>query len=284
MAKKWKRPTKAEMDRLREECRERGISEQRAELIIADARRSPEEAERRAAEERAKWEAEEVERPQRTPDELRAWVDELHGRRPPRKLPPESAVYLPNWVHDYKKRRPCAPQPWFWIQPHDDGFAVWDGRCFVRGGGWEEVEPQPRRYHDEWELAFLYPSAGDCLDAAVQISAATGIDCEVHACPNEAYYPPWEISSGVILDPLRLRWWVRLLVEVANAHYNARLDPLLPLHHWIQRGYLPPGKPYPVNGLCFWYPDCTEQLWDRLRQEFAPPTYLEILSRRPDGL
>jgi hypothetical protein len=228
MAKKWKGPSKGEIDRIRTECKERGISEERAELLIADARRSPAEAEKRAKEEVAKWEAENEERPRRSPEELRAWLDELHGFRPPRKLPSESAVYLPGWIHDYAKRKPHAPQPWFWIQPHNDGFAVWDGRCFVKGGGWEEVEPHPRRYHDEWELAFLYPSAAECLDAAAQVSADTGTHCEVHAYPVEAYYPPWETHTGVIHDLQGLKWWVDLLVKIANSHYNAGLNPQTP--------------------------------------------------------
>jgi hypothetical protein len=76
MGKRWKRPTRVEIGRIRAECKERGISEQRAEVMIADARRSPEEAERHAKEEVAKLEAEWEERPTRTPEELRAWHDE----------------------------------------------------------------------------------------------------------------------------------------------------------------------------------------------------------------
>ncbi len=72
------------------------------------------------------------------------------------------------------------------------------------------------------------------------------------------------------------------MAECANSHYNAGLDPLTPLDHWIMRGYLPRGTPYPANGLCFWRPDCTSQLWDRLQREFAPPTYVEVLDRRGD--
>lgn len=48
-------------------------------------------------------------------------------------------------------------------------------------------------------------------------------------------------------------------------------------------GYLPGGTGHPANGLCFWYPDCTSLFWDRLPQDFAPPTYLEIITRRGDG-
>jgi hypothetical protein len=282
MTTKWKRPTKGEIERIRTECKQKGISEERAEMLIADACRSPEEAERHAKEILAKWEAEDDELPRRNPEELRAWADELYGRRPPRKLPPESAVYLPTWIHDYGKRKPHAPKPWFWIQPEDDGFAVWDGRCFVKGGGWEEIEPHPRRYHDAWELALLYASAVECLNAAVQLSADTGTDCEVHAYPAEAYYPLWEIPSGVMLDLLRLKKWVRLLVKAANSHYNAGLDPQTPLDQWIRRGYLPHGTIYPVNGIYFWYPDSTDQLWDRLKREFSPPTYFEVIARRGD--
>src|SRR5262249_41274476 len=108
MAKKWKRPTKGEIERIRTECNEKGISEEQAESLIADARRSAEEAERYEEERIAKLLAKAEERPQRKPEELRVWHDELMGRRPPRKLPPESAVYLSNWIHDYKKRQPHA--------------------------------------------------------------------------------------------------------------------------------------------------------------------------------
>jgi hypothetical protein len=283
MSKQWKRPTRVEIARIRAECKEWGIGEERAEKLIVAARRSPEEAERHAKEEMAKWDADDGKQPGRTPEEQRAWYEEFCGRNPPRKLPAESAVYLPGWIHDYKKRRPFAEKPWFWIEPHNDSSAAWDGRCFVNGG-WEEVEPQPRKYHEAWELAFLYRSAGECLDAAVRISAETGTECEVHAYPDEAYYPPWEVSSGVILDLMRLTWWVRLLVKCANSHYNAGLDPLTPIPDWTMRGYLPRGTVYPANCLCFWYPDCTSQFWDRLQLDFAPPTYLEIFARRGDEL
>jgi hypothetical protein len=283
MSKQWERPTRVEIARTTAECKERGISQERAESMIADARRSPKEVERHAKQEMAKWDAEDGKRPSRTPEEQRAWYDEFRGIRPPRKLPDESAVYRPGWIHDYQKRKPFAQQPWFWIEPYLGSGAAWDGRCFVRSG-WEEVEPHPRRYHDAWELALLYPSAGDCLDAAVRISADTGTECEVHAYPAEAYSPPWEVSAGVILDLMGLRRWVRLLVKCANSHYNAGLDPLTPIPDWIMRGYLPRGRVYPANGLCFWYPDCTREFWDRLRQDFAPPTYLEILAWRDDRL
>ena len=86
----------------------------------------------------------------------------------------------------------------------------------------------------------------------------------------------------MILDLMGLRRWVRLLVGCANSPYNAGLDPLTPLHDWIRRGYLHRGAIYPANGLCFWYPDFTSQMWDRLQRDFAPPTYLEILARRGD--
>jgi hypothetical protein len=270
MAKKWKRPTTAEIDKLRTECNEKKISKERTEMIIANARRSPDESERHAKEQLARFEAECEELPKPN-------LDELHGRRPPRKLPPESAAYLPNWIHDYMKRKPCAPLPWFWIAAENDYFTVWDGRCFIKGGGWEEVEPHPRRYHDDQELALLYPSAAECLEAAIQISADTGTECEVHAHPSEAYYPP---GTGVMYDWLALKRWVRLMVEAANNHFNAGLDPQTPLHEWIRRGYLPTGTVYPVTGLYYWNPDLTRQLWGRLRHEFAPPTYLEILARR----
>jgi hypothetical protein len=160
MSKQWQRPTRVEIARIRAECKERGISEERADKLIVAARRSPEEAARHAQEEMARWGAEDGNQPSRTPEEQRAWYDEFRGRNPPRKLPAEAAVYLPGWIHDYKKRRPFAEKPWFWIEPHNDSSAAWDGRCFVKGG-WEEVEPQPRKYHEAWELAFLYPSAGE---------------------------------------------------------------------------------------------------------------------------
>src|SRR5262245_48761901 len=100
MSKKWKRPTKAEIARIRSECQERGISEKRTEAILTDARRSPEEAERHEQEVLAKWTAEDASRPTQTPEELRAWHDEVSGRRPPRKLPTECAVFCPEWIHD----------------------------------------------------------------------------------------------------------------------------------------------------------------------------------------
>jgi hypothetical protein len=282
MSKKWKRPTRAEIAKIRAECAERGISSDRAEKMIADARQSPEEAEQHAKEIMAKYDAEDEKGPKRTPEEQRIWYDEYRGFRPPRKLPAEAAVYLPGWIHDYKKRMPFAEKPWFWIEPHHKSEVAWDGRCFVKSG-WEQIEPEPRRYHEAYEMAFLYPSAGECLDAAVQISADTGTECEVHAYPTEAYYPPWKDPSGVILDLMRLKWWVRLFVQCANSHYNAGIDLLTPIPDWIMRGYLPRGTVYPANGLCFWYHDCTSQFWERLQQDFAPPTYLEILARRGDG-
>ena len=104
------------------------------------------------------------------------------------------------------------------------------------------------------------------------------------AHPYEAYYPPWDVSSGVILDLMRLRWWVQLLVKCANSHYNAGIDPITPIPEWIRRDYLLCGTLYPANGLYFWYHDCTDRFWDRLQQDFAPPTYLEILARRGDRL
>jgi hypothetical protein len=38
MRKRWKRPTRAEIASIRAECQERGIRDERAEKIIADAR------------------------------------------------------------------------------------------------------------------------------------------------------------------------------------------------------------------------------------------------------
>jgi hypothetical protein len=54
MSKQWKRPTRVEIARLRAECKERGIGDDHAESMIADARRSPEEAERHKKEEMEK--------------------------------------------------------------------------------------------------------------------------------------------------------------------------------------------------------------------------------------
>ena len=281
MSKRWKRPSRVEMARIRAECGERGISVERVERMIVDARRSAEEAKRHAQAEVARLEAEGAELPTRTPEELHTWYEEYRGYRPPRKLPSEAAAYLPGWIQDYRKRKPFAPQPWFWIAPDNDSSAAWDGRCFVRSG-WEEVEPLPRRYHEAWEMGLLYPSAVECLHAAEQISAATRTDCEVRAHPAEAYYPPRESPDGRMYDLLQLRGWVRLIVRCANSHFNAGLDPLTPLDDWIIRGYLPHGTAYPANGLSFWHPDCPRQLWDRLRRESAPPTYIEILDRRAD--
>ena len=275
-------PLRLRIRRIRAECKERGISEERAERMVTDARRSPEEAERHAQAEMAKWDAADEKRPTRTPEEQRAWYDEWTGRNPPRKLPAESAVYLPGWIHDYKRRKPIAALPWFWIQPHHDSSA-WDGRCFVKDG-WEEVEPRPRGYHEAWRLAFLYPSAKDCLDAAVQISAATATECEVCAHPYEACYPPWDVSSGVILDLMRLRWWVQLLVKCANSHYNAGIDPITPIPEWIRRDYLPAGRSIRPMACISGITIAPTDSGIACNKTSAPPTYLEILARRGDRL
>jgi hypothetical protein len=55
------------------------------------------------------------------------------------------------------------------------------------------------------KFALLYPSAGDCLDAAIQISADTGTDCVVQAHPAEAYYQRYPRAIIFLIVPVRAR-------------------------------------------------------------------------------
>lgn len=260
--------TRAEVRRIREEGKARGVNEEMIERLVQEACKTDEEIEEETARFLASVDM------KMSQEQL----DELTGTNPPRPLPARSVETLRTWHRNYKTRIPYAPRPWFFLSSRE---GVWDGEGFVQSGCEWEGDPgnilrdhkgKPRWVHN-WDLALLFPDPVSVLEAAIRVSSQTGVHCSVEG--GEEYSP----GAGWY-DAHETRHWMDRWVERVNRRYNAHLEPG-PLPHWIELGWLPAGTFYPVSRLCFWEleKDIAAAL-TRMEEEYMLPTLKAIQERR----